>query len=79
MRKKRDGAECVIAASTTGAERTKDDDLRCASIECGEEGEFGIGGVLLMRKALNAHAARGELLHFTGGEGVEVADDQMER
>jgi hypothetical protein len=32
-----------------------------------------------MWETLNAHAARGKLLHFTGGEGVKVADDQMER
>ena len=77
MRKERDGAERVIAAPTTGAERAKDHDLRCTSIECGEEGDLGVGGVLLMGQALNAHAARGELLHLTCGEGVEVADDQM--
>ena len=79
VRKERDGAERMIAASAAGAERAKNDDLRCASIECGEKGDLGVGGVLLLGQALNAHAARGELLNLARSERVEVTDDQMQR
>jgi len=71
MRQERQGADGVIAAAAPGAEQHH---LGCSGIERGEEGELGIGRVLIRWEARDGHAGRLQFVDVASVQRIKIAD-----